>query len=289
MAVGCPGIGSDGATAFGIDRNYTNNGDSTVTDNATGLLWQRCTQGYSGVGCTGSVSSQTFSSGIAECAALTTANKIWRLPSRLELETLPDYGANAPSINVATFPGTIFGDFWSSTGSASSTLDAWRLNFTAGDISTGTKVTNNRLRCVSGDSLPSFSKFTDNGDFTVKDNKTGLTWQKCSIGQANDASCSGTTATSTWVAAIGVCSSLNFANKTWRLPNIKELQSIVDTSIASSPAINAIFPSTFPLNYWSSTGYLPTLTNGWSINFLNGNVVFTSKGTAYRVRCVSGP
>ena len=289
-SIGCPGIGGDGATQLGISRSYTNNGDSTVTDNATGLLWQRCTQGYSGVGCTGAVSSQSQSLAMAECATLTTANKTWRLPSRLELETLPDYAINGPSINLPTFPGTIFGDFWTSTGSANSVPDAWRVNFTAGDITTGTKVTNNRFRCVSGNNFLSFSKFTDNGDFTVKDNRTGLTWQKCSMGQTNDASCSGTTATSTWVASIAACSALNFANKTWRLPNIKELQSLVDTEIVSTAAINTtIFPSTFPLNYWSSTGYALTTTNGWSINFLTGSAAFTSKGAAYRVRCVSGP
>lgn len=289
-AIGCPGIGGDGATQLGITRSYTNNGDSTVTDNATGLLWQRCTQGYSGAFCTGSASSQSQSAGMAECAALTTASKIWRLPSRLELETLPDYGVSSPSINVATFAGPISVDYWTSTGLANSVPNAWRVNFTVGDISTGTIVTTNRLRCVSGNIITSFSKFTDNGDFTVKDNKTGLTWQKCSMGQTNDVTCSGGATTSTWVASIAACSVLNFAGRTWRLPNIKELQSLIDTEIISSAAINtAIFPSTVASNYWTSTGYVLTPTNGWNINFLTGSAAFASKGASYRVRCVSGP
>ena len=72
--------------------------------------------------------------------------------------------------------------------------------------------------------------FTDNTDGTVKDNATGLIWQKCSRGQgATD--CSGTATTATWSDAITYCSGLSLvAGKTWRLPQVNELKTIVDTT-----------------------------------------------------------
>ena len=45
--------------------------------------------------------------------------------------------------------------------------------------------------------------FIDNGNGTISDNNTGLIWQKCSVGQNNDASCSGTAATYNWYKATG--------------------------------------------------------------------------------------
>src|SRR3990167_9252666 len=84
--------------------------------------------------------------------------------------------------------------------------------------------------------------FTDNGNGTVTDSDTGLIWQK-----EDD------NTTRTWESAITYCEGLSLSYTDWRLPNIKELKSIVDNT-KDSPAINKIyFPNTNSSYYWSST------------------------------------
>lgn len=118
----------------------------------------------------------------------------------------------------------------------------------------------------------------------VKDNTTGLVWQRCSVGQIWDGSnCTGTALVYTHQGA------LQFANSQiggWRLPNIKELNSLVDRS-KYNPAINAdFFPNTLPENYWSSTPYTNDGSNAWFISFKNGISYPAPRTSAYYVRLV---
>jgi len=131
------------------------------------------------------------------------------------------------------------------------------------------------------------ASFTDNGDGTVTDNVTTLMWQKCSKGQANDASCSGTAGTLTWESAITYCETLSLAGHSdWRLPNIKTLRSIVDNTV-TGPAINGTyFPATVSSNYWSATTNAVSTSNAWSVYFYNGYVDFSDKSSSPYVRCV---
>ena len=71
--------------------------------------------------------------------------------------------------------------------------------------------------------------FRDNGDGTVTDTKTKLIWQKCSIGQNNDATCSGkaTRLSWDWGRAKNSCKKLKLAGKKWRLPEKEELKSLI--------------------------------------------------------------
>ena len=116
----------------------------------------------------------------------------------------------------------------------------------------------------------------DNKDGTVLDKKTNLTWQKCSAGLNNDATCTGTASTYTWTNTISYCTGLSLAGKNWRLPNVNELKSIADYSLATSPAINTtIFPATVVNFYWSSTSIIAFTSNAWSVydgyvNYNNG-------------------
>jgi hypothetical protein len=145
------GAGSDGASQLGIARSYTNNGNGTVTDNATGLLWQRCSLGQTGPACAGgAATTQNWATAQTNCAALTTAGKTWRLPSRYELETLTDYGTSNPSINGGAFPATVVSPYWSSTTYAPATTNAWFVSFNDGGINNNSKTLNSPVRCVSG-------------------------------------------------------------------------------------------------------------------------------------------
>jgi hypothetical protein len=111
---------------------------------------------------------------------------------------------------------------------------------------------------VRGGQCGSFGKFIDNGNGTVTDTGTGLMWQQ------------GISGVYIWQEALSYCENLSLAGyDDWRLPNIHELQSLVDYN-SYNPAINTLyFPIASSSFYLSST----TLTNystPWVAYFLNG-------------------
>lgn len=126
--------------------------------------------------------------------------------------------------------------------------------------------------------------YTDNGDGTVTDNLTGLMLVK----DGNSAGCNNGN-TLTWEQALTFCEELNFAGYTdWRLPNVKELESIVDCG-TFNPAINTLyFLNTKNSNYWTSTTFKPNTGYAWVVVFNNGYVNITNKTNSYYVRAVRG-
>jgi len=149
---------------------------------------------------------------------------------------------------------------------------------------------------------------------TVMDSFTALRWTKCSMLDNNEVDssveCSGNHKKYSWENSLTACESLNFAGITnWRLPNIKELQSIVAYETSHAPRIDSdLFPNTADYYYWSSTSYNNTAGHplAWSINFLYGethigykesfsytnpfnHVTYDYDKDFYYVRCVSGP
>lgn len=119
--------------------------------------------------------------------------------------------------------------------------------------------------------------YLDNGDGTVTDNETGLMWEVA------------TSPAVTWDVALANAVSATTATYTdWRLPNAKELASIVDKACAS-PAINAVvFPATVSGSYWTST---PVTNAGsensvFTIDFTNGSLNASAKNVASNVRLV---
>ncbi|MDX1956958.1 MAG: DUF1566 domain-containing protein [Leptospiraceae bacterium] len=290
--ISCSGTGQDGETQNGVTRSYTDNGDGTVMDNATGLLWQRCSVGQSGASCvTGSATTMTWATATGTtCTSLTTAGRTWRLPTSVELETLPNYGTINPAINTGFFPNTVSADYWSSTSNSITSIDAWFVIFNVGYLNSNNKTNNNRVRCVSGQMKSQTLSFSDNGDGTVKDKATGLIWQKCSFGQNNDGTCSGTASTMQWTLALNPCSGLTLAGKTWRLPSIKELQSLVDKNRSTSPSIDTtIFPNTVANVYWSSTPDAASCGCAWVVSFSDSIAYYSNMFNNNFVRCVSGP
>lgn len=120
------------------DTRYTDNGDNTVTDNQTGLMWKQCVEGISN-------SVGTCDSGIAENLEYTNAishasstvfatYSDWRLPNLKELASLVEVACFSPAINSTFFPGTPDTDI-----TISSTIDeqnvaryTWVINFSEG-------------------------------------------------------------------------------------------------------------------------------------------------------------
>ena len=105
---------------------------------------------------------------------------------------------------------------------------------------------------------PNARSFTDNGNGTITDNVTQLVWTKCpmySSGQLLDHlnNCFGSNGNFDWENAIDACSNLNsdsFAGLSdWRLPEIEELETLIDYGRSSSAAIDEM--------YFPNTEYLP--------------------------------
>ncbi len=94
-----------------------------VTDNNTGLVWRRCSEGqtWNGTTCTGSARQYTYEQALARAQTQTG----WRLPSKEELSSIVDSSRNHLAIDTAAFPGTVAGAYWTSspyTGNAGSAL-----------------------------------------------------------------------------------------------------------------------------------------------------------------------
>jgi hypothetical protein len=134
------------------------------------------------------------------------------------------------------------------------------------------------------------SRFSINGDGTVTDIKTGLVWKRCSEGQSWDGTtCARTASTYTWQTALQAGAGSVFAGKSyWRLPNSKELGSIVERQ-CFNPAINAtVFPNTPSSPFWSGSPYAGNSNFVWNVYFYNGYEYSDLKSSLNYVRLVRG-
>jgi len=114
---------------------------------------------------------------------------------------------------------------------------------------------------------------TANG--TVYDTKTKLTWQEAVP-----------TGTYTWANAKAYCAGLSLNGTGWRLPTIKELQTIVDDSQANPSIDTTAFPST-PANwFWSSSPLVGSSSNAWLVYFDYGFTYLNFVSNTNYVRCV---
>lgn len=105
-----------------------------------------------------------------------------------------------------------------------------------------------------------------NGGTEVKDTVTGLIWQRCSMGQQwNGSTCTGTATTHTWQHALTITKNLGNG---YRLPNIKELATILEYQCFYPTINNNIFPNTQSDYYWSSSSSFGSSV--WGIDFRRG-------------------
>jgi len=114
----------------------------------------------------------------------------------------------------------------------------------------------------------------------VVDNKTGLAWQDDYYNGENSKR-------TTWQDALIYCEELTLGAKNdWRLPNIKELKSIVDRN-KYNPTISSTFTNIISDTYWSSTTHVST-PGAWVIFFEDGFDGWRNKSDEHYVRCVRG-
>ncbi len=249
---------------------YRDNGDGTVTDLVTGLTWTRTL-----------TAPLSWSEAQAGAAQLRTGGySDWRLPTLKELYSLIDFGRgyfaptaadSQPFIDSGAFeffyaPGERFFDvqLWSATRYVATTMvgdeTIFGVNFADGRIKgypryrpgSGGRVPQRRVvRYVRGATGYGSNDLADNGNGTVTDRASGLTWQTVDDGVPRD-----------WRAALAYCAALDLGGATdWRLPDAKELHMIVDYSrapaatgsAALSPPLRA---SSAELYFWTSTTVL---------------------------------
>ncbi|MEP1487692.1 MAG: DUF1566 domain-containing protein [Algibacter sp.] len=244
------------ASYSGNQPSYTDHGDGTVTDNVTGLMWQQDM---------GEKVSYDDAVALVETMNL-GEHADWRIPSIKELYSLAYFtgrcfGDNAvemfidtayfeqPIGDVSIGEREIDGQTWSKTHYVGLIMNGdeaiFGYNFVDGRLKGYPKYNPANgapntmyFRMVRGNESYGENNFTDNGDGTITDNATGLMWQQADNGSTYD-----------WKNALDYAESLTLGGESdWRMPNAKELQSIVDytrsPSTSSSPAIDPLFSCT---------------------------------------------
>ncbi len=238
----CP---APGEPFYGQDAHYaltppsyevkTIEGREVVIDHVTGLTWQGQDDGI----------KRTWLEA-SDYSALDGYSD-WRLPTKKELQSIANYDGYRPfpEANKVTayfpFPHQTDGSYWSATTRAFLSLSAWKVYLANSLVSKTVKSDYNYVRAVRGRPIE-FGHFNDNGDGTVTDMATSLMWQQTE----NKAM--------TWEQALDYCENSDFAGyHDWRLPDIRELLSLVDDS-PQEPSIDTVyFPGCRPSSYWSST------------------------------------
>ncbi len=256
-SVGEPFYGQD-SNYSGNQPSYTDNGDGTITDNVTGLMWAQ---------------DMGEAMAWADAAAFASASRLggysdWRVPTIKELYSLALYTGECSSGAIGNEHIKFFiddnyfdhplGDIsinsgreidaqcFSATEYVGKTMNGdetiFGVNFVDGRIKGYPKVKageiNKRfIRLVRGNSAYGKNSFMDNGDGTISDLATGLMWQKCDSGVGMD-----------WEDALSYAESAEYAGYSdWRLPNIKELQSIVDYSRSPQTTLSAAIDPVFEI------------------------------------------
>lgn len=263
----------------GNQPSYTNNGDETITDNVTGLMWQK------------SFEAMTYGEAVEKVKTLNLANHSdWRLPTIKEAYSLMLFdGVDASSRNMNNLPENArpfidihYFDFeYGANGDR--IIDTQMLTST---VYKGTTMGNNQtvfgvnladgrikgypiktprgekkytVRFVRGNNNYGLNNFKDNGDGTVSDLATELMWQQEDSQKGMN-----------WEEALALVEKKNnesyLGYNDWRLPNAKELHSLLDYTNSpqsnNKAAINPVFKiskikdegnrDNYPF-FWSST------------------------------------
>ena len=251
----------------------------TVRDERTRLVWQRAAS-----------APASFADARAACEALELEGETdWRLPTRIELLSILDYGRASPALNPTAFPpATEGGSNWSASADARApSARAWCVDF-AGRASAVIEVQSKlRVRCVRGLAEPKPAASLE-GE-VVLDPRTGLRWQRRVA----------TPAPVTWTEALLACQSARTEGRLgWRLPSARELESLYDVRAVSGPAWRtSVFPAdemglALPSRVtWSSTEALAAASQAVVVvDFTPEHATATlgPEATAL-VRCVLGP
>jgi hypothetical protein len=128
--------------------------------------------------------------------------------------------------------------------------------------------------------------FIDNQDGTVTHKTTGLAWMRCALGQKwTGSSCSGTASTYTYDQAVALKRSFA-GHSDWRVPNIAELQTIVERGNYNPANNTEMFPNTPSNSFWSSSPRVGYTDFTWLVDFYYGVVSVNDRYYSFPVRLV---
>jgi hypothetical protein len=269
-------------TTFGEDNDYTinapffiNNGNGTITDTITGLMWQRVDGG-----------EMTVENATTYCDTLKLAGYTdWRLPSPFEAYSILNHQRSNPAIDITQFANTGAEYWWTNTAQSTDASKIWVTNAGGGignhlkteTVSAGgTKKIH--VRAVRTPFTPQSlsARFVDNGNGTVTDQLSNLVWEKIP-----------NTSAFTWEQALSYAENLTFAGASdWRVPNIKEIQSLNDFSTVSPSANTSIFTTIGVKKYWSSTTLPNQTTRAWYWDTQFGITTYDLKTVPNYLICV---
>ncbi|MFL7870952.1 MAG: DUF1566 domain-containing protein [Anaerolineales bacterium] len=326
-SISCPNEGNafygQDAQYAGNTPRYQDNGDGTISDLVTGLMWQQDPG-----------EKMTYDQAVAGTSSFNLAGySDWRLPSIKELYSLIQFSGTDASVCMldssctstpfidtdyfhfqygdtdageriidsqwatsSVYTGTVFGGQQAMFGVnfADGRIKGYPTNAGPGGAKTFFVI------YVRGNTSYGVNDYVDNGNGTITDSATGLTWTQNDSGTGLD-----------WEGALNYCTSLDYAGiSDWRLPNAKELQSIVDYSrspdATGSAAIDPVFDISTITNeagqldypaFWSSTTHVSAngsgrsavyVTFGRALGYMNGQWMDVHGAGAQRAEDKSG-
>ncbi|MDP2107336.1 MAG: DUF1566 domain-containing protein, partial [Desulfobulbaceae bacterium] len=278
------GSGQDGEFQRGAvwpDPRFVVNADGTISDGLTGLMWLKAGNCFRDLPWPTALQALSdFNRGEIICPGMKVKYNDWFVPDLAQLASLVD--AQAPvigdSLRLIGFSEVQNGAYWSATPHRNQ-QNAWSVSFANGSISAVSKLERHFVLVarlpgsekdkdskgggqpslvspvsVLADSSP--QRFLDNGDGTVTDLQTGLSWLQ-------DAAC---LPMLDWQGALSVanqvtgnggvadCPSLRGVKTDWSLPNVVELRSLIDYR-TDYPALSPEHPfhRVMPTGYWTAT------------------------------------
>lgn len=366
-------VPDDGTLESGATLSFLDNGDGTITDLRTGLMWEKKGDNgglhdkdniywWSGNGVEETLwdwLEDVNREGIAGFAGYSD----WRIPNLRELQTIVDYSRSlfttpsvfhqncVPNATVLTGSCTFQSSYWTSTTRADNPNGAWSISFANAAPGATTKASTARVRAVryacgsplacpvqlpvTGQTTAYTANrndgvtakvpvpddgtletgagfaFVDNGNGTLTDLNTGLTWEKKSDdGGLHDKdrafywSGNGTVSQETiwdWLEDVNAEGGTGFAGfSDWRVPNARELESLIryegsapfiapGLHLGCVPGSTVLTGScTFNGQHWTSTTWVNSTSMAWGVNFAIGELFPFGKSSALRVRAVRG-
>ena len=311
-------INADGTTYNG-SGNYSSEPWACVRDDRTGLMWEvktndggihDATNFYRWGGLTAKDRNDIDREGDYyddwnNLIISTNENNFcgysdWRVPDIPQFMSLVNFGNGfAPfsfKIEQDYFPNATGDFYWTSSPyrGAHSEFYAWAFQLAFGNNKNLQRYQASALRLVrvmdpfteSVEQTPD-ERYELHDDGTVTDIETGLMWAQCVAGLTGSFCNSGAAEKMDWALALEHAQTSELAGyNDWRLPNIKELFSLVDFNRVE-PAINLnIFPATTVEYTWSSSPMIDFEQDAWFVNFKSGLNWFKGRSSSHVVRMV---